>query len=72
MSSETRYNYPHSFPQHATSLGGVESLIEQRKHSSENEDPRLLRISVGIEDIEDLKTDFRQALNAVLKEKAKL
>ncbi|KAG8824725.1 hypothetical protein FRB91_005087 [Serendipita sp. 411] len=57
---------------HATSLGGVESLIEQRKHSSENEDPRLLRISVGIEDIEDLKTDFRQALNAVLKEKAKL
>ncbi|CAG7848362.1 Uncharacterized trans-sulfuration enzyme C23A1.14c [Serendipita indica DSM 11827] len=57
---------------HATSLGGVESLIEQRKHSDENEDARLLRISVGIEDIGDLKADFRQGLHAILKEKAKL
>lgn len=45
------YHQTHSL-QHATSLGGVESLIEQRKHSSEKDDIRLLRISVGIEDIE--------------------
>ncbi|KAG8823445.1 hypothetical protein FRC17_009327 [Serendipita sp. 399] len=57
---------------HATSLGGVESLIEQRRHSNDSEDPRLLRISVGLEDIEDLKADWRQALHAALKEKAKL
>ncbi len=50
---------------HATSLGGVESLIEHRK-SSEGIDSKtpenLLRISVGIEDIEDLINDFEQAL----------
>lgn len=49
----------------ATSLGGVESLIEHRKsvegpdsHTPEN----LLRISVGIEHIEDLINDWKQAL----------
>ncbi|KIM76404.1 hypothetical protein PILCRDRAFT_648730 [Piloderma croceum F 1598] len=36
----------------ATSLGGVESLIEQRCQSDPREDPRLIRISVGIEDLE--------------------
>ncbi|KAI0307345.1 cystathionine gamma-synthase [Multifurca ochricompacta] len=46
----------------ATSLGGVESLIEQRVRSSPGEDPRLVRISVGIEDISDLKQDIRNAL----------
>jgi cystathionine gamma-synthase len=50
---------------HATSLGGVESLIEQRK-STESPDSTtpdsLLRISVGIEDIDDLVEDFKQAL----------
>jgi cystathionine gamma-synthase len=50
---------------HATSLGGVESLIEHRK-STESPDSttpdNLLRISVGIEDIEDLINDFKQAL----------
>lgn len=49
---------------HATSLGGVESLIEHRfsvegTHSSSPEN--LLRISVGIENIEDLIADFIQA-----------
>jgi len=49
---------------HATSLGGVESLIEHRFsvegiHSSSPEN--LLRISVGIENIEDLIADFKQA-----------
>lgn len=50
---------------HATSLGGVETLIEHRKsaegaHSVSPDN--LLRISVGIESIEDLIEDFRQAL----------
>ncbi len=50
---------------HATSLGGVESLIEHRKSvegpTSLTPD-NLLRISVGIEAIEDLLADFGQAL----------
>lgn len=50
---------------HATSLGGVESLIEHRYsvegiHSTSPEN--LLRISVGIENIDDLIADFEQAL----------
>ncbi|EGO61887.1 trans-sulfuration enzyme family protein [Acetonema longum] len=49
----------------ATSLGGVESLIEHRK-SIEGPDSRtpdnLLRLSVGLEDVEDLKTDLETAL----------
>ncbi len=51
---------------HATSLGGVESLIEHRK--SVEGDPsvtpeNLLRISVGIEHYIDLIADFKQALS---------
>lgn len=50
---------------HATSLGGVESLIEHRQsiegELSQSPD-NLLRISVGIEDISDLLQDFKQAL----------
>ena len=49
----------------ATSLGGVESLIEHRR-SVEGEDSPcpadLLRLSVGIEDADDLFTDLDQAL----------
>ncbi|EIW61274.1 cystathionine gamma-synthase [Trametes versicolor FP-101664 SS1] len=57
----------------ATSLGGVESLIEQRIHSDPGADPRLIRISVGIEDVEDLKNDLRRAFQEILKHpKAKL
>ncbi|KZV69195.1 cystathionine gamma-synthase [Peniophora sp. CONT] len=56
----------------ATSLGGVESLIEQRAKSSPGEDPRLIRISLGVEDIEDLKEDFRRALSEIVQAKAKL
>ncbi|MFN3488513.1 MAG: trans-sulfuration enzyme family protein [Emticicia sp.] len=53
---------------HATSLGGVESLIEHRFsvegiHSTSPEN--LLRISVGIENIEDLIADFQKAFQAV-------
>lgn len=50
----------------ATSLGGVESLIEQRKVSDPRCDPRLVRLSIGLEDLEDLKDDFRQAFRKVV------
>ncbi|BGP43991.1 hypothetical protein JCM10450v2_008208 [Rhodotorula kratochvilovae] len=50
---------------HATSLGGVESLIEHRIISDPNEDPRLVRLSIGLEDFEDLKADWEQASKAV-------
>lgn len=52
--------------QHATSLGGVESLIEWRTMSDKDCDQRLLRISVGVEDVEDLKADIKQGLESVL------
>jgi cystathionine gamma-synthase len=49
----------------ATSLGGVESLVEHRA-SVEGPDtpcpPDLLRLSVGIEAVEDLIADLEQAL----------
>jgi cystathionine gamma-synthase len=50
---------------HATSVGGVESLIERRKRwtfESSLVPESLLRISVGIEDVEDLWRDLSQAL----------
>jgi cystathionine gamma-synthase len=49
----------------ATSLGGVESLIEHRasvEGAGSPVPPDLLRLSVGIEDPEDLLADLRQAL----------
>ena len=49
----------------ATSLGGVESLIEHRRSvegSHSVVDPTLLRLSIGIEDVNDLIEDFEQAL----------
>lgn len=52
---------------HATSLGGVESSLERRRrHAAEADDVPvdLLRLSVGVEDIEDLWTDLDQALRA--------
>jgi len=58
----------------ATSLGGVESLVEcpfNTSHSFVPEEVRLeagiipgfVRMSVGIEDVEDIWTDINQALN---------
>jgi cystathionine beta-lyase/cystathionine gamma-synthase len=60
----------------AESLGGVETLIshpatmthasvppERRREIGVTDD--LVRISVGIEDVEDLRDDLAQALNAV-------
>jgi cystathionine beta-lyase/cystathionine gamma-synthase len=57
----------------AESLGGVESLIEHpaiMTHASVPADVRdrlgisdsLVRLSVGVEDVEDLAADLRQAL----------
>jgi len=46
----------------ATSLGGVESLVEHR-HTVEADVPdNLLRFSVGIEAVDDLIGDLEQAL----------
>ena len=56
----------------ATSLGGVESLIEHRKTVSGDDFPvheNLIRISAGIEDPVDLINDLEQALNTVFKTK---
>ncbi|MFC3688277.1 trans-sulfuration enzyme family protein [Aquipuribacter hungaricus] len=52
---------------HATSLGGVESLLERRRrHSGERGTvpEGLVRLSVGIEHVEDLWADLAQALDA--------
>jgi methionine-gamma-lyase len=65
-------------PKEATSLGGVESLIslpyntsqasltkEQQQKIGINEG--LIRLSVGIEEITDLKSDFEQAITNIFK-----
>ncbi len=54
----------------AESLGGVESLVEHPDTMTHAESPHpppdsLIRVSVGLEDIEDLKKDFAQALKGV-------
>ena len=57
----------------AESLGGVESLIGHPARMSHaavvgsplEVDPALIRLSVGIEDVEDLAADLRQALDSV-------
>ena len=53
--------------QHATSLGAVESTIERRASipGQEHLPPSLLRLSVGIEAVEDLWTDLDRALRNV-------
>ena len=43
---------------HATSLGGVESLIEWRAMSDKTVDGKVLRVSVGLESWEDLRDDL--------------
>ena len=51
--------------QHATSLGAVESTIERRAaiHGQDHLPPSLLRLSVGIEHVDDLWADLDQALS---------
>jgi cystathionine gamma-synthase len=47
----------------ATSLGSVESLIERRaRWAGETADPALLRLSVGLEEVDDLWRDLDRAL----------
>jgi cystathionine gamma-synthase len=54
--------------QHATSLGAVESTIERRAAVPGQEylPPSLLRLSVGIEAVEDLWADLDRALRQTL------
>jgi cystathionine gamma-synthase len=50
---------------HATSLGGIESMLERRRRwtaEAETIPANLLRLSVGIEHVEDLWNDLDQAL----------
>jgi cystathionine gamma-synthase len=52
---------------HSTSLGGVESQVERRRRhpfEPETTPDNLLRLSVGIEDVEDLWRDLDRALRA--------
>lgn len=52
---------------HATSLGGVESTLERRARyalDAEIVPASLIRLSVGIEDVDDLWSDLDQALDA--------
>ena len=51
----------------ATSLGGVESLIERRRRNAsepESVPEGLLRLSVGIEHVDDLWADLDAALTS--------
>jgi len=53
---------------HATSLGGVESLIEWRTMTDSTVDTRLMRVSVGIEGWEDLRDDLFRGFKSLLEE----
>ena len=48
----------------ATSLGGVESLAEQRRRSDPAAPPGLIRLSIGLEAPADLIADLEGALPA--------
>ena len=53
---------------HATSLGGIESTLERRRRwpsESTAVDDSLVRLSVGVEDVEDLWADLSTALATV-------
>lgn len=52
----------------STSLGGVESQLERRRRQPGEPEAvpvNLVRLSVGVEDVEDLWADLRQALDAL-------
>ncbi|MCJ1442041.1 MAG: hypothetical protein MMC23_002533 [Stictis urceolatum] len=53
---------------HATSLGGVESLIEWRAMSDSTCSPTLLRVSVGLESWENLRDDLIKGFAALAEE----
>ena len=53
---------------HATSLGGVESTLERRrrwKSEPTTVSDALVRLSVGVEDVEDLWSDLSRALDGL-------
>jgi len=52
---------------HATSLGGVESLVDHRYKWDQSENPGLLRLSCGLENKSDLLEDLLQAFITVAK-----
>ena len=51
--------------QHATSLGGIESLIEWRALTDPYIDQTLIRVSIGCENADDLIQDLGNALQAL-------
>ncbi|KAH8810869.1 Cys/Met metabolism PLP-dependent enzyme-domain-containing protein [Xylogone sp. PMI_703] len=53
---------------HATSLGGVESLIEWRAMSDVNVSRSLLRLSIGLEGWEDLQSDLIKGFKLLVEE----
>ncbi|KAG9248266.1 pyridoxal phosphate-dependent transferase [Calycina marina] len=53
---------------HATSLGGVESLIEWRSMTDSKIDTRLLRVSIGIEGWEDLRNDLLRGFKELVQD----
>lgn len=53
---------------HATSLGGVESLIEWRTMTDPTVEKTFLRVSIGVEDSRDLLDDLLQAFRALVEE----
>ncbi|XP_006464027.1 hypothetical protein AGABI2DRAFT_194632 [Agaricus bisporus var. bisporus H97] len=56
----------------ATSLGAVESLVEYRADTDSRVNPKLVRFSIGVEELEDLKADLRQAFQKLGSAQAKL
>ncbi|KAH8151899.1 uncharacterized protein LAJ45_03892 [Morchella importuna] len=52
---------------HATSLGGVESLVEWRAMTDEFVAKTVVRVSVGCEGWEDLRDDLERGLREVAK-----
>ncbi|NED97262.1 cystathionine gamma-synthase [Phytoactinopolyspora alkaliphila] len=60
---------------HTTSLGGVESTLERRRRwpaESTTVDESLIRLSVGIEDAEDLWRDLQHALESSRRDELRL
>ncbi|KUI63267.1 hypothetical protein VP1G_10411 [Cytospora mali] len=55
---------------HATSLGGVESLIEWRAITDKTVEKTVLRVSIGVEGWEDLREDLLRGFEALLNEKS--
>ncbi|MEY3147521.1 MAG: hypothetical protein RL688_740, partial [Actinomycetota bacterium] len=53
---------------HATSLGGVETTMERRQKylGDAHVNPGLIRMSVGIEDVQDIWSDLQSALGSAL------